>query len=82
MGHDRRESDSGPIEMRSPRYRLHHGIRHIFSSAVAEFYRKHPGRLTEDAEIATDGLLKIMLSVLDKVDEFEVREKVKEQDCV
>lgn len=58
---------------KTPREKAHHSIRHVFSGALAEYYKKNPDKLlnTTQVEVATDFMMKIMLEVLQIVDEFD-----------
>lgn len=59
-----------------PRGKLHHTIRHIFSGTIAAYYKKYPEMLKDpNFDENTDLMMKLMLAVLDAVDEFEIKDK-------
>jgi hypothetical protein len=66
-----------PPDARTPRAECYHAIRHLFSGAIVEYYRKHPDLLNDapHLEAASYALLKLMDTVLAKLDEYEIERK-------
>lgn len=70
--------DSGtiPLEVREPRYRCQHAIRHAFTAAITRYYKTHPMQLQDpDAEASIDSLFKLMLDVFGVLDRYEIQDK-------
>jgi hypothetical protein len=61
---------------RSPRHRLHHQIRQVFSNTVANYYKANLDKLRDpEIEQRVDEFIKVMLAVLAAIDEYQIENK-------
>jgi hypothetical protein len=68
--------DSGPIESKSPRARVYHSIRHIFASALNDYYRRYPERLKDpENETNIDAMLKLMQKIFDELNKYDIHDR-------
>jgi hypothetical protein len=61
-----------PADAKTPRARCYHGIRHLFTGALAVHIRTNPDLMQDETRLkaAGDALVKLMLGVYEKLDEF------------
>lgn len=75
--------DSGPVEVKTPRQRCYHEIRHVVTGTVAEYYKKNPAAMAApDAEAKLDQLIKMMLRILSVLNKYAIEDLQEEQVAV
>jgi hypothetical protein len=67
---------------KTPRERLHHGIRRTFTSAIASHYKTYPHWFDDErGRKGVSALLALMHDILNVVDDFAIREKTDKPDA-
>jgi hypothetical protein len=70
---------SQPPDTATPQARCEHAIRHAFSAAIVDYYRRHPAFLKDEVQLdATSyAMLKLMDTILETLQGYVIADRPK-----